>query len=191
MKARNSKWLRRFLPILLVLALVLTISYIGPDSLLTTADLDPGKYELETVLGKESMILEGPVYFEYAQVVPGRLESGMFKLHFVNPLVEEGPGFGFQIPFSGNEALIGTGKYRVNAGSRDLMNSYESVFGYADMGGSSTALYFSESGTLTIVGCNPGEVEGQIDMKLNDGNGASITVRGDFKAKPLPANIAL
>ena len=191
MKAGNSKWLRRSLPVLLGIAFALTISYIGPDTFLTTPDLAPGKYVLETVLDRESRTFRGPVYYEYSQVDPGSLESGMFKLHFVNPLIEEGPGFGFQIPFSGEEEVIGTGKYRVDAGNRSLIKSKESVFRYADMGGSSTALYLSESGSLTILGSQPGEIVGQIDMELNDGNGASISVKGDFKAKPLPSNIAM
>jgi hypothetical protein len=173
------------------LVLVLTISYIAPETIGVDAKLASGKYELITEEVGEKNTIRGPVYFEYSQKHNNPMESRIFKLHFVNPLVSDGPGFGFLIPLAGTEKMIDTGSYPVNEKGQGSTERFETVFGYADMGGKTTALYFSESGSISISVCTPREVLGEIDMVLNDGSGASIRVTGPFKAQPLPSNISL
>lgn len=191
MTQKDSKWFRRAWPFLLGLLLVLTISYITPEAIPVNAELAIGKYELKTEVGGEKNTLRGPVYFEYSQKQNSPMESRIFKLHFVNPLVSDGPGFGFLIPLSGIEEMIKTGRYSVDEKGQGFTGSFETVFGYADMGGETTALYFSESGSISISGCTPREVLGEIDMILNDGNGGVIRVTGLFNALRLPSNISL
>ena len=190
MKANNPRWLRRTWPILLVLVLVITISYIGPESLPINTELGSGKYELETVLEDQSSVLRGPVYFEYSEKQNSPAETRVFKLHFVHPIVAEGPGLGFMIPLSGTHEIIDQGKYAVDVRSRGAMENFETVFGYADLGGKTPDVYFTESGSISILASDPGEVFGVMDLVLDDGNGASIKVKGDFKAQPLPSNLS-
>ncbi|MGB5315097.1 MAG: hypothetical protein WBN56_03795 [Robiginitalea sp.] len=188
---KGSKLFRLTWPFVLGLALVLAIAYIAPDSSPITAGLGTGKYDLVAAVDGKSNNIKGPVYFEYSDKQDNSMESRIFKLHFVNPLIAEGPGFGFLIPISGTNELIDKGEYSVDEQSGEVMRSFDTVFGYADLGGKTSALYFSESGTISISGCTPREVLGEIDMVLNDGNGATIRVTGAFKAQPLPSNITL
>jgi hypothetical protein len=178
-------------PVLLGVASVLVIAYIAPDPASVTAELAPGKYDLETAADGKSKKINGPVYFEYSEKHNNSMESRIFKLHFVNPLLAEGPGFGFLIPISGTDEMIDKGEYTVGEQGAEVMSHFNTVFGYADLGGKTSALYFSESGSISISGCTPREVFGEIDMVLNDGSGGSIRVTGAFKAQPLPSNIAL
>lgn len=191
MKATHFRWLKRAWPLLLGLLLVITISYIGPDKIPMNVELATGKYKLETVLNDQKSMLRGPVYFEYSEKQSSPVEARIFKLHFVNPLVAEGPGFGFMIPLSGTDVMLREGEYSVDESSRGILKNFETVFGYADMGGKTSALFFSESGSITVTGCTPSEVFGEIDMMLDDGNGATIRITGDFNAQPLPSNINL
>lgn len=188
---KDSKLFRLTWPFVLGLALVLAIAYIAPDSSPITAGLGTGKYDLVAAVDGKSNNIKGPVYFEYSDKQDNSMEARIFKLHFVNPLIAEGPGFGFLIPISGTNELIDKGEYSVDEQSGEVMRSFDTVFGYADLGGKTSALYFSESGTISISGCTPSEVLGEIDMVLNDGNGATIRVTGAFKAQPLPSNITL
>lgn len=186
-----SRMVRLMYLVALGAAFVLVIAYIAPDPVSLTAELAHGKYDLETAADGKSEKINGPVYFEYSDRHDYSMESRIFKLHFVNPLIEEGPGFGFLIPISGTDEMIDKGEYLVGEQGNGVMTHFHTVFGYADMGGKTSALYFSESGSISISGCTPGEVKGQINMVLNDGSGGSVRVTGVFKAQPLPSIITL
>ena len=188
---KDSRFFRLMWMVGLVVASVLVIAYIAPEPVSLTAELAPGKYDLETAANGKSKKVNGPVYFEYSDKHNNSMESRIFKLHFVNPLIAEGPGFGFLIPISGTDELIDKGEYSVGEQGDGVMTHFDTVFGYADMGGKTSALYFSESGSISISGCTPREVFGEIDMVLNDGSGGSVRVTGAFKAQPLPSNITL
>lgn len=190
MNANNSRWLKRVWPILLGLVLIITISYISPERIPLKTELASGKYNVETVLDDKNNVLRGPVYFEYSEKQSSPSETRIFKLHFVNPLMAEGPGFGFMIPLAGTDQIIEAGKYSVDEGITGIINNFQTVFGYADMGGKTSDLYFSESGSISVLGCAPTEVFGKIDIVLDDGSGKSIRVRGDFNAKPLPSDFS-
>ncbi len=189
MKMNNSRWLRLALPLLLVFILAITISYIDPQTFRKNVDLASGNYMIETLVDHKSNMLRGPVYFEYSEQQNNPVETRIFKLHFVNPLIAEGPGFGFMIPLPGTEERIEAGTYSVDRERRGIMNNSETVFGYADMGGNTSALYFSDSGSISILTSAPTEILGKIDMVLDDGSGGSIRVIGDFKAQQLPPGI--
>jgi len=178
---KDSRFFRLMWMVGLVVASVLVIAYIAPDPVSLTGELAPGKYDLETAANGKSKKVNGPVYFEYSDKHNNSMESRIFKLHFVNPLTAEGPGF----------ELIDKGEYSVGEQGAGVMTHFDTVFGYADMGGKTSALYFSESGSISISGCTPREVFGEIDMVLNDGSGGSVRVTGAFKAQPLPSNITL
>ncbi|MGB5404857.1 hypothetical protein [Robiginitalea sp.] len=188
---KDSKWFRLAWPFVLGVALVMAIAYIAPDPVPKTAELATGKYDLETAIDGQSNKINGPVYFEYSDKQDNSMESRIFKLHFVNPLIAEGPGFGFLIPISGTDEMIEQGEYSVDEQSGGVMKRFDTVFGYADLGGKTSALYFSESGSISISGCTPREVLGEIDMVLHDGIGGSLRVTGAFKARPLPSNISM
>jgi len=188
---KDSRFFRLLWPVALGLSLVLAIAYITPESVSLTAELATGKYHLETAADGKSKKITGPVYFEYSDKQDNSRESRIFKLHFVNPLIAEGPGFGFLIPISGTDEMIDKGEYSVNEQGAGVMTHFDTVFGYADMGGKTSALYFSESGSISISACSSREVFGKIDMVLNDGSGGSVRVTGAFKAQPLPSNITL
>ncbi len=188
---KDSRLFRLMWPVALGVALVLAIAYIAPDPVSLTAELAPGKYDLQTAAEGKSNNINGPVYFEYSDKHDNSMESRIFKLHFVNPHIAKGPGFGFLIPISGTHEMIEKGEYSVGEQGAGVMTNFDTVFGYADMGGKTSALYFSESGSISITGCTPKKVIGEIDMVLNDGSGGSVRVTGAFKAQPLPSNITL
>ena len=178
-------------PFLVGLVLIGTISYISPDSSSFPGELSSGRYLLETNQNGEYEAIKGPVYFEYTGREERLTTTQIFKLHFVNKRTSEGPGFGFLIPLSDSGERIGTDKYRVDPESKGFMNGSGSVFGYADLRGASPSLYFTESGSISIITSGPEEVSGTIDTILDDGIGNSIHLEGSFRALPLPSNLSL
>lgn len=185
----RSKWSRLAWPLVLVFVVGLSIAYIKPQPLGERAELSAGKYEIEAVIDDRSNLLRGPVYFEYSGKQESPLETRIFKLHLINPKTTEGPGFGFMIPLPGTDEMIEAGTYSVDQEGPGMANNFGTVLGYADMGEQTTSLYFSESGSIRILGSSPDEIYGHIDISLEDGNGTPIKVKGDFKAQHLPERI--
>ncbi|UCE68612.1 MAG: hypothetical protein JSW57_09170 [Flavobacteriaceae bacterium] len=168
-----------------------TISYISPGTPSFKKELLKGQYALESIQKDEHNEIKGPVYFEYTGQKERHIATRIFKLHFVNSSTSEGPGYGFLIPLADSDKGIVADKYRVDPESRGLMNGFRSVFGYADLKGAVPSLYFTESGSISIIQSGPEEVSGKIDMILEDGSGNSIHLEGSFRALPLPSNLSL
>ncbi len=177
-------------PFLAGILVVGIISYVNPDSGYFKEELSSGRYRLEAVHNGGHNSLKGPVYFEYTGQKEHFLATRIFKLHFANSIASEGPGFGFLIPLSDMDQAIETETYWVDQDNRGFMNGFESVFGYADLSDVSPSLYFTESGSISIVETSPGEVSGSIDLVLDNGSGGSIHLEGDFRALPLPSNLS-
>ena len=137
----DSRFFRLIGMVGLCVASVLVIAYIAPDPVSLTAELAPGKYHLETAAKGKSKKINGPVYFEYSDKHNDSRESRIFKLHFVNPLVlRKGRDLGFLIPISGTDEMIDKGEYSVGEQGAGVMTHLHTVFGYADMGGKTSAL---------------------------------------------------
>lgn len=190
MNFKSISLIRMGWPFLAGILLVGIISYVNPDSGYFKKELPSGRYRLEAVRNGEQNALKGPVYFEYTGQKERFLATRIFKLHFANTLSSEGPGIGFLIPLSDVDQAIETDTYWVDPENRGFMNGFESVFGYADLRDVSPSLYFTESGSISIVETSPGEVSGSIDLVLDNGSGASIHLEGDFRALPLPSNLS-
>lgn len=184
-------FLRRGWPFLVGILLIGTISYISPEASIYNEELKPGRYFLDAVRDGEHDAIKGPVYFEYTGQKEQLIATRVFKLHFVNSVSSEGPGFGFLIPLSDSGETIGTLTYETDPDSRGFMNGFGSVFGYADYRGDAPALYFTESGRISIIETSPEEVSGNIDMVLDDGSGSSIHLEGSFRALPLPSDFSM
>lgn len=178
-------------PFLAGILLIGTISYISPEATSYVEQLSSGRYFLATVHNGEHHAIRGPVYFEYTGQKERLIATRIFKLHFVNSTPADGYGFGFLIPLSESNENIRLEKYQVDPESRGFMNGYGSVFGYADLRGTTPSLYFTESGSISITTNSPEEVSGTIDMVLDDGSGNSIHLEGSFRALPLPSNLSL
>jgi hypothetical protein len=190
MNFKSSAFLRWGWPFLVGILLIGTISYISPESGSKNQELPSGRYFLDADRNGEHEAIKGPVYFEYSGEKEQLIAMRIFKLHFANSVTSEGPGFGFLIPLSDSEKGIGADTYIVDPQSRGLINGFGSVFGYADLRGDSPSLYFTESGRISIIESGPGEVSGNIDMVLDDGNGNSMHLEGSFRASPLPSNLS-
>ncbi len=191
MKAGPTLLTKWSLPVLAGLLLAGSISYINPHPLSFNEELSPGRYSLEVTLNEARDAIEGPVYFEYTGQNDRLIATRIFKLHFVNSNSSGEPGFGFLIPLSDTEEGVGSVEYPVDPERRGFMNGFGTVFGYADLRGESPALYFTESGSISIRTTSPEEVSGNIDMLLDDGHGNSIRLSGSFKALPLPPDLSL
>ena len=191
MKAGPTLLTKWGLTILAGLLLAGSISYISPRSLSFNEQLNPGRYSLEINRHEDQDAIEGPVYFEYTGQNDQLIATRIFKLHFVNSNNSGEPGFGFLIPLSDTEEGVGPIEYQVDPERRGFMNGFGTVFGYADLRGASPALYFTESGSISILTTSPEEVSGNIDMLLDDGNGNSIRLSGSFRALPLPPDLGL
>jgi len=178
-------------PLLAGVLLIGTISYISPQTTDFNSDLTPGRYYLEMVRNGDQEAIKGPVYFEYTGQKEQLITTRIFKLHFANLDSSERPGFGFLIPLSDSDESIGTLTYEVDPESAGFMNAFGSVFGYADFRGDAPALYFAESGGISMIATGPEEVSGNIDMVLDDGSGNSIHLEGSFRALPLPSDLSL
>lgn len=190
MNFKTTLFVRWGWPFLAGIVLIGTISYISPEATSFNKALSSGRYFLEAVRDGEHEAIKGPVYFEYTGQKEQPIATRIFKLHFANSATSEGPGFGFLIPLSDSEEVIGTDTYKVDPESRGFMNGFGSVFGYADFRGDAPSLYFTESGKISITTTGPEEVSGNIDMVLDDGSGNSIQLEGSFRASPLPANLS-
>jgi hypothetical protein len=191
MNFKSSPVFRWGWPFLAGIVLIATISYISPESTSIKQELSSGRYFLDAIRNGEHDAIKGPVYFEYTSQEERLIATRIFKLHFANSMTAEGPGIGFLIPLSDSDGTIGADTYRVDPESRGFMNGYGSVFGYADLRGGSPSLYFTESGSISIIATGPKEVSGNINMVLDDGSGNSIHLEGSFRALPLPSNLSL
>lgn len=171
--------------------LIGTISYISPESASDVGQLSSGRYLLEASQNGEEDVLNGPVYFEYTNQKERLMATRIFKLHFVNSATSEGPGYGFLIPLSDLDGRVGMEVYSVDPERKGFMNGTGSVFGYADLRGASPSLYFTKSGSISIITTSPEEISGNIDMVLTDGRGNAIHLEGSFRALPLPPGLSL
>ena len=171
--------------------LIGTISYVVPEPYYHINEISSGQYLLETEQQGKQKAMKGPVYFEYTGQKELLMDTRIFKLHFVHSVSSEGPGFGFLIPLSKSDQVIGMEEYRVDPDNKGFMNGFGSVFGYADLRGDTSSLYFTESGNISITATSPEEVSGNVDVVLDDGSGNSIHLEGAFRELPLPSVLSL
>ena len=173
--------------------LLLILILLGSISFFVPGDHDPedpvvaGKYRLTSVQDGKPTNFEGSVYFEFARQQSGLRQTPVFKLHFINPETDKGCGFGFLIPLRPDHSEIGLERYRVQAKESNTINEFETVFGYADMDGQDPALYFTESGDISISSSSTREVAGNMNMLLKDPSGRTMHIQGQFNARPLNA----
>ena len=176
--------------ITILVLLMLCISYIAPEGLLSGEDPVKGTYKLASEEKGELRYFEGPVYFEFARKASRIENTPVFKLHFIHPELHSGNGFGFLITLSKDEEIIKADRYRVLSGTPKLGSSSETVFGYADVSAESASLYFTESGSISIRSADLREVSGEMNMWLKNAQGELMRLQGSFSAKPLnPAEV--
>ncbi len=183
---QRTKWITRIAGIALItLVLLGIISYMTPRNMLPESPVVTGKYQLSSLQDGQLEYFEGPVYFELAKQHSGFRQIPVFKLHFINPDVKKGKGFGFIIPLSQDSTFIRADQYRVESTKDEFLSSLGTVFGYADLVKENNALYFTESGSISISASSMEEVAGDMNMLLMDENGRSMRLKGRFNARPL------
>ncbi len=171
--------------LLAIAAIFLCISYVTPGTGFRGTQQGSGQYSLISELDGEKHFFQGPVYFEMAQQNSGVDEQPVFKLHFINAEVKSGNGFGFLIPLGKNQEEINADRYNVVKESGVPGSQQETVFGYADVLSEGSALYFTETGSISISRVEDQEVVGEMNMWLKSANGSRMRVRGSFTAIPL------
>lgn len=76
---------------------------------------------------------------------------------------------------------IPVGVYKVKNLDR-LLNKFDGVYGFADFGGISELPFFIRSGDVTIIESFSNNVNGKLEVQLENANGESLNVQGSFNA---------
>ena len=63
-----------------------------------------------------------------------------------------------------------------------LLHKFNGVYGFADFGGISELPFFIKSGDVTIIECFSNNVNGKLEVQLENANGESLNVEGSFNA---------
>lgn len=63
-----------------------------------------------------------------------------------------------------------------------LLNKFNGVYGFADLGGISELPFFIKSGDVTISESFSNNVDGKLEVQLENANGESLNVQGSFNA---------
>ncbi|WP_405399854.1 hypothetical protein [Maribacter sp. Asnod2-G09] len=63
-----------------------------------------------------------------------------------------------------------------------LLNKFNGVYGFADLGGISELPFFIKSGDVIITESFSNNVDGKLEVQLENANGESLNIQGSFKA---------
>ncbi len=167
----------------LLVVLFVCVSHIYPEGFGMTGEPGSGRYQLVSEHNGTTQQYQGPVYFEKTGMTSGIDQDRVFKLHFIHPKMDSGNGFGFLIPLRHEDADISASRYRIQR--TQGTGEEPSVFGYADIFNEGEDLYFTETGSISILEVRPSEVLGEMNMIMKNSLGREMKVRGRFSARPL------
>jgi len=140
-----------------------------------------GKYALQST-GNLNQPLDGEIYFETAIATNRNShKASILKLR----LGSKDKNFTHSIEFIISKAKmnqIASGSYEVSQKSRGFLKNFDGVFGFANISSLGELPFFTKSGEVRIDFVDADIVKGALNVSLQNANGKSINLEGDFVA---------
>ncbi|NAS10826.1 hypothetical protein [Poritiphilus flavus] len=173
-------------PALLSIVSLIFVSYIPASSESGYIHVFPieGSYELNTD-GVYHLQLRGESYFE---IGTEKTASGKpFKVIKLNLKSGEGHAdhsLGFVISQKGENTISLPGTFQVNEKIDGFLDSFEGVFGFANIPDLGEQPFFAKRGKITISKTGLDKLGGRIDVRLVNPEGKQLIIKGNFTAIP-------
>lgn len=164
--------------------------FLTPILFISNADVEPkevsndfqGRYTLD-VSGAFQQSLNGTVSFEtiLGSTNEGKRYSSL-ALKFKNGDPTQEHEMEFLITKQDRSEKLATGKYKLSQNTEGFLDSFEGVFGYANIDLFSEIPFFTSEGKLVITQIGESNLRGYVDVTLKNNSGEEIVVMGNFNA---------
>ena len=164
--------------------------FLLPMLFISNTDVEPmevssdfqGQYILN-VRGAIHQALNGKASFEtiIGSTSQGKPYSSL-SLKFKNEDETQEHGIEFLITKQNRSEKLATGKYILSQNNEGFLDSFDGVFGYANIDLFSELPFFASEGKLVITEVGKSNLKGYINVSLKNNKGEEIFVKGNFNA---------
>ncbi|MEM7380869.1 MAG: hypothetical protein AAF361_06680, partial [Bacteroidota bacterium] len=150
------------------------------------SDLIPnnGNYELYTD-GVYHLELRGGSNFEIStETTASGKPFSVIKLNLKSGEGHTDHSLGFMISQKGENAISLPGTFQVNKKIDGFLDSFEGVFGFANIPDIAEHPFFAKRGRITISKNGDRKLVGKIDVRLVNPEGKQLIIKGNFTAIP-------
>lgn len=97
--------------------------------------------------------------------------------------------FEFLIAKENRNRILEVGTYKIISNKKGLLNYFDGVIGYVNIDTLGELPLFAKTGKINIYRLSKTEIEGSLDVELNNAGGQSVRIKGDFVAKEVNENL--
>ncbi len=138
-----------------------------------------GNYNLY-VQGTESLQLNGQIIYEWVQEEKEDGPQKVLKFHLTNSSEDNSHYLGFIIANPGDAAKAQS--FKVNGNVECFLSQYKGVFAFASINILGEYPFFAKKGKFSIVKMVDDELQGNISFTMENSNGKTLDIEGDFNA---------